>query len=96
MPARTNSSVSWPPGVVIHTRPDNEKISAVWRDGLPLTAPARTLVDVIDDLQPEQASMAVEQALRRGLLTTRELKQEAARRRKERALEAILSAGAAQ
>lgn len=85
-----------PPGVVIHTRPDNEKISAVWRDGLPLTAPARTLVDVIDDLQPEQASMAVEQALRRGLLTTRELKQEAARRRKERALEAILSAGAAQ
>jgi predicted transcriptional regulator of viral defense system len=85
-----------PPGVVIHTRPDNEKVSAVWRDGLPLTAPARTLVDVIDDLQPEQASMAVEQALRRGLLTTRELKQEAARRRKERALEAILSAGAAQ
>ena len=85
-----------PPGVVIHTRPDNEKVGTVWRDGLPLTAPARTLVDVVDDLQPEQASMAVEQALRRGLLTTRELKQEAARRRKERAIEAILSGGAVQ
>ncbi len=85
-----------PPGVVIHTRPDNEKVGTVWRDGLPLTAPARTLVDVVDDLQPEQASMAVEQALRRGLLTMRELKQEAARRRKERAIEAILSAGTGQ
>jgi len=83
-----------PPGVVIHTRPDDEKVSTVWRDGLPLTAPARTLVDVVDGLQPEQASMAVQQALSRGLLTTRQLEQEAARHRKDRVIEAILSAGA--
>jgi predicted transcriptional regulator of viral defense system len=83
-----------PPGVVIHTRPDDEEVSTVWRNGLRLTAPARTLVDVLDDLQPEQASMAVQQALSRGLLTTQQLKREAARRHKERAVEAILSAGA--
>ncbi len=83
-----------PPGVVIHTRPDDEKVSTVWRDGLPLTAPARTLVDVVDGLQPEQASMAVQQALSRGLLTTRQLEQEAARHPKDRVIEAILSAGA--
>src|SRR6266545_3661566 len=76
-----------PPGVVLHTRPDEEKVSTVWRDGLPLTAPARTLVDVVGELQPEQAAMAVEQALSRGLLTTRQLEHEAARRRKTRVIE---------
>src|SRR5712691_87927 len=82
-----------PPGVVIHTRPDDEKVSTVWRDGLPLTAPARTLVDVVDELQPEQAALAVQQALRRGLLTERQLAEEAARRGKTRAVEAVLAAG---
>jgi len=79
-----------PSGVVLHTRPDDEKVSTVWRDGLPLTTPARTLVDVAGDLQPEQAAMAVEQALSRGLLTTRQLMREAARRRKTRAIERLL------
>lgn len=79
-----------PSGVVIHTRPDDEKVSTVWRDGLPLTAPARTLVDVVGELQPEQAAMAVEQALSRGLLTTRQLEHEAARRRKTRVIETLL------
>ena len=64
----------------------------VWRDGLPLTAPARTLVDVVDDLQPEQAALAVQQALRRGLLTERQLAEEAARRGKTRAIKATLAA----
>jgi predicted transcriptional regulator of viral defense system len=43
-----------PPGVVIHTRPDDEKISTVWHDGMPVTAPARTLVDVAEELQPDR------------------------------------------
>jgi predicted transcriptional regulator of viral defense system len=85
-----------PPGLVLHTRPDNERVSTVWRDGLPLTAPARTLVDVACELQPEQAAMAVEQALSRGLVTTRQLMQEAARRRKTRAIEALLGSRAAR
>jgi predicted transcriptional regulator of viral defense system len=79
-----------PPGVVIHTRPDDEKVSTVWRDAMPLTAPARTLVDVARELQPEQAAMAAQQALRLGLLTRRQLKREAARQRKMSALETLL------
>lgn len=38
-----------------------------------LTAPARTLVDVADKLQPEQAAMAAQQALGLGLVTRRQL-----------------------
>jgi len=79
-----------PSGVVIHTHPDDEEIAAVWRDGMPLTAPARTLVDVAEQLQPEQATMAAQQALRLGLLTRRQLEQEATRRRKTRTLETLL------
>jgi predicted transcriptional regulator of viral defense system len=81
-----------PPGVVIHTHPDNETIATVWRDGLPLTAPARTVLDVTDRLQPEQLSMAVRQALRRGLLTTGQLQEEAESRHKQDTIAAILSA----
>ncbi len=79
------------PGVIVHTRPDSEDIAIIWRDGLPLTAPARTLLDVADRIQPEQLSMAVRQALRRGLLTVDQLQEEAARRHKRHAIEAILS-----
>ena len=78
------------PGAVVHTRPDSEELAAVWRDGLPLTAPARTLLDVADSLQPEQISMATEQALRRGLLTTKQLQDEAERRHKQHLIAAIL------
>lgn len=69
-----------PAGVVIHTRPDEEEVDTVWREGLRLTAPARTLVDVAGEIQPEQLEMAVRQALGRGLLTARELEKEARRR----------------
>lgn len=62
-----------PSGVVIHTRPDEEEVATVWREGLPLTAPARTLVDVAGEVQPEQLEMAVHQALERGLVTRRSL-----------------------
>jgi predicted transcriptional regulator of viral defense system len=86
---RRHRGLRRPPGVVIHTRPDDDKVATVWRDGMPLTAPARTLLDVADDLQPEQAAMAAEQALRVGLLTRRQLKHEAARRGKTRVLETL-------
>jgi predicted transcriptional regulator of viral defense system len=80
-----------PPGAIVHTRPDTDDIATVWRDGLPLTAPARTLLDVADRLQPEQLAMAVRQALRRGLVTAGQLQQEAARRRGTQLIEAILA-----
>ena len=62
----------------------------MWRDGMPLTAPTRTLVDVANEIQPEQAAMAARQALSLGLLTRRQLEQEAARRGKTRVLETLL------
>jgi predicted transcriptional regulator of viral defense system len=86
---RRHRGLRRPPGVVLHTRPDDETVSTVWCDGMPLTAPARTLVDVADELQPEQAAMAAQQALSLGLLTRRQLKHEAARRGKTRVLETL-------
>lgn len=80
-----------PPGVILHTCPDGEEVPTVWRDGLPLTAPSRTLLDVADRLQPEQRSMAVTQALRRGLLTAGQLQEEAKRSHKRHAINVILS-----
>jgi len=81
-----------PAGVTLHTRPDSEEVATVWRDGLPLTAPARTLLDVVDLIQPEQMSMAVRQALSRGLLTADQLQEEAGRRNKQHTIAAVLSA----
>ena len=67
-------------------------METVWRDGLPVTAPARTIVDVLDELQPEQAAIAVDQALRRGLVTQRQLRDEAVRQRKQERVEPLLEA----
>ena len=80
-----------PAAVNIHTRPDHEQVPVVWREGLPVTAPARTILDVLSDLQPEQAQMAITQALRRGLVTEKQLRAEAHRRGRERLLDRVLS-----
>src|ERR1700730_6236810 len=61
---RRHRGLRRPPGVIVHPHPDNEDIPTVWRDGLPLTAPARTLLDVADRLHPAQLSMAVSQRVR--------------------------------
>ncbi len=86
---RRHRGLRRPPGVVLHTRPNDEKVATVWRDGMPLTTPARTLVDVADEIQPEQAAMAARQALALGLLTRRQLEREAARRGKTRVVETL-------
>ncbi len=88
---RRHRGLRRPAGVTLHTRPDNEEVTTVWRDGLPLTAPARTLIDVADRLQPEQLSMAVRQALSRGLLTRKQLQEAAARRRQQHTIQALLT-----
>jgi len=75
-----------PSGVVIQTRPDEEEVDTVWREGLLLTAPARTLIDVAGELQPEQLEMALWQALGGGLLTLRQLEEEARRRGRHNAV----------
>lgn len=86
---RRHRGLRRPAGVVLHTRPDEEAVATVWRDGMPLTGPARTLIDVANELQPEQAAMAAQQALSLGLLTRRQLEQEAASRGKTRVLETL-------
>jgi predicted transcriptional regulator of viral defense system len=93
---RRHRGLRRPPGVVIHTHADNDPVDTVWRAGIPVTVPARTLVDVLDELQPEQAAMAVNQALRRGLVTRRQLRAEAARQRKGQILEPLLEAAASR
>jgi predicted transcriptional regulator of viral defense system len=87
---RRHRGLRRPPDIVLHTRPDDEDVATVWRDGMPLTTPARTLVDVAGELQPEQAAMAAQQALGLGLLTRRQLEQEAARQGKTRVLDTLM------
>jgi predicted transcriptional regulator of viral defense system len=89
---RRHRGVRRPPGVVIHTRPDDEEVRTVRREGFRLTAPARTLVDVAGEIQPEQLEMAVWQALGHGLLTARELEEEARRRGRHEAVTGALAA----
>jgi predicted transcriptional regulator of viral defense system len=91
--ARRYRGLRRPPGVVIHTHPDGEKVASTWGDAMPITAPPRTLVDVADTIQPDQAAMAAREALHLGLLTRRQLEQEAVRQRKMRVLEILLPDG---
>jgi predicted transcriptional regulator of viral defense system len=90
--ARRDRGMRRPPGVVLHTHPDGEQVPTVSRDGLPVTAPARTLVDVLADIQPDQATRAIRQALERGLITKRQLLSEAMGKKREQALTRLLSA----
>lgn len=87
---RRRHGLRTPAGIALHTHADTERIPAVWRDGLPLTTPARTLIDVAGRIQPEQLTMAIAQALRRGLTTTGELHDEAHSRGKRRLLNVAL------
>lgn len=88
---RRRHGLRTPAGVVLHTHTDTERIPAVWRDGLPLTTPPRTLIDVAGRIQPEQLTMAITQALRRGLTTTDELHQQATHRGRRLPLDAALA-----
>lgn len=88
---RRHRGLSRPAGVTLDTRPDDEEVATVWRDGLPLTAPARTLVDVANRLQPEQFSMALRQALCRRLLTRKQLQEEVACRRQQHTIQVLLT-----
>lgn len=81
---RRHRGLRVPRGVVLHTRSDDERVPTVSRDGMPVTAPARTIVDVAGQIQPEQLAMAVRQALARGMLTRRQLEDEVSRHRHRR------------
>jgi predicted transcriptional regulator of viral defense system len=79
---RSRRGLAVPPGVVVHTttRPLALK-EIVTLDGLPLTAAARTIVDVAEaELAPDQVERAVANALARGLTTEAELRAQACAR----------------
>ncbi len=86
---RRSRGLRRPPGVVIHTRSDDEPVAVARRSGLPLTTPARTLMDVCGTLQPEQWAMAVRQAVDRGLVTIPQI--EAERGRNVRSVKAAIA-----
>lgn len=87
---RRHRGLRKPPGTTIHTYADNEEPASVWRHGMRLTAPARTIVEAADQIQPEQAEMAVREAIQQGLLTERQLRDEARSTRKRSMVEALL------
>jgi predicted transcriptional regulator of viral defense system len=89
---RSDRGLRRPAGVVVHTTNDDDPIPTVWRDGIAVTTPARSIVDAADQLQPEQLEMAVRQALGRGLLTHRQLEEEAARRTRHTVIDRALAA----
>lgn len=67
------------PGITVHTtvRPIRASERTV-REGIPITSPARTIVDVAaTNIGPEQVEMAVTQALDRALTTREELEAQA-------------------
>lgn len=87
------------PGVRLHTAESPPAPSDIQQvRGLPTTTPARSIVDALQaGAQPEQVELAVRQALARGLLTPRRVRQAAGPRsdRVRRFLEDVL-AGAAR
>lgn len=88
---RRHRGLRVPPGVVVHTSADDAPIPTVWRDGIAVTAPARAIVDAADGVQPDQLVMAVRQALARGLVTRRQLEQEAVRRHRLALIHRVLA-----
>lgn len=67
-----------PQGVVLHTTAQLIHPDIVWRDGIAVTAPARSIVQsAASGTAPEQIEIAVTQALSRGLATARQLREAA-------------------
>lgn len=87
---RRHRGLRTPPGVVIHTTTDEQPIPTVRRSGIAATAPARTIVDAADHVQPDQLALAIRQALARGLLTRRQLEEEADRHGRPATIRRIL------
>lgn len=81
------------PGVVIHTttRPFHSEDATV-RDGMRVTSPVRTILDVAEaGTAPEQVEMAIHEAIDRGMATKRQL-DESARARPKRVARLVRSA----
>lgn len=80
--SRSDRGLKPPPGVALHTTNDEpEPSEVVTRDGIRVTAPARSILDAAGaGTAPEQVEMAARQALEQGLVTRRSLLAAADRR----------------
>jgi predicted transcriptional regulator of viral defense system len=77
---RRRRGVRAPQGVTLHTTTRPIDSDMVWRHGIGVTAPARSIVEsAAAGTAPEQIEMAVAQALSRGLTTARRLREAAGR-----------------
>jgi predicted transcriptional regulator of viral defense system len=78
---RSRRGLSSVRGVKIHTVVRSLRADeCVVRDGIATTSAARSILDAADaGMGPEQVEMAVAQAIERGLTTTRQLQQDAAK-----------------
>lgn len=75
---RRRRGVRAPQGVTLHTTTRPIHSDMVWRHGIAVTAPARSIVEsAAAGTAPEQIEMAVAQALSRGLTTARRLREAA-------------------
>jgi hypothetical protein len=84
-------------GIRLHTNRITPR-EVAWREGLPVTTPARTLIDLAASGQAEeQIRQAVFEALRQGLVSKEELLVMASQRggRAERIIHQILEANSA-
>jgi len=68
-----------PPGVVIHRIRDLHPADATRHDGIPVTSPARTLLDLATQLPNRELARAVEEAQVRRLVTDRSLNEQFSR-----------------
>jgi len=84
-----------PAGIQLHTTSSPLVPEEIWtREGVRLTSPERTLLDVTEaGLEPDQLSLAVAQATHRGLVSPDSLEQ-AAKARSRKTQDAILRATA--
>lgn len=76
---RSKRYLKSPPGITVHTTNGTLEPADITRvDGVPVTSPARTIVDVAEHgLSPEHVEVAVAQALFRGTSTARRLRKAA-------------------
>jgi predicted transcriptional regulator of viral defense system len=96
---RSRRRLTRQPGVTIHTtKKPLDGTEVISRDGVRLTAPARTIVDVAESgIAPDQVVKATREAVDRGLTTPDLIRQAAQPRgqRVERLIEAALSGNGA-
>jgi hypothetical protein len=62
-----------PPGVIVHYVPELHPDDVTVLDGIPITTPERTLIDLAETLDQEELCRCFERAIEQGLLDVEKL-----------------------